>query len=110
MNFRIGPKEYDCKPNFDFIERVEERFTLLEFLQNTTKGNIKISQVAWVIYSALRANDYEADYRELGQVVTEHLADANLAAIELVSGSLNGGPKQEIKKKKEPKTVTDGQA
>ena len=105
---KLNGKEYECKPNFAFIERVEERFTLLEFLHATTKANIKISQVAWVIYSALRANDYEVEYSKVGEEVVKELAEANISAIELVSGSLQGGPKQEIKKKKEPK-VADGQ-
>lgn len=103
--FTLNDQEFECKPNFDFIERVEQRFTLLEFLHDTTNANIKISRVAWVIYCALKANEYDATYNDVGEDVRQDLAEANLAAIDLVSSSLQGNPKKEIKKKKQGKPI-----
>jgi len=98
VQFTYDGEEYEVTPDFSFIERIESRFTLLEFLKGAG-SNPKVSYIAWVIYCALTGSGQKVKYNDIGDWCAENLVDANLAATEIASAAFSGGPEKPSKKK-----------
>lgn len=95
----LSDKDYSITPNFDMLERVEQRFSLLEFLGSVQSGKTKFSMVAWVLYCAFNANGYKIGYPEVGDIVMEDLPKATVEATSIITEMLGSGPEKPIKKK-----------
>jgi len=100
LNIKLDGVGYDVAFDFKFIERVESKFSLTEFLGGIQKGNLKISQVAWVLFCGLASAGEKITYEEVGDLVLKDIGEANLIAVDLVNSSISGGPEKPIKKKK----------
>lgn len=86
-------------PNFSVLERIEQRFTVLDFLDEVRKSNTKLSNVAWVLFCAISESGEKLVYSDFGEVVMEHRTDAILAATDIAIAMMTAGPEKESKKK-----------
>jgi hypothetical protein len=87
-------KSVEVRVNFDFIDRVEERFDLMSFVNSVRANKPRIKDIAWVIYSALRASGINKEYSEVGQIVMDDFTNAAAAAGEIVLAALASGPEK----------------
>jgi len=60
-------KNYIFKGTFLFINRVEQRLNLVIFEQQAKLGTPRLSDVAWIIYSALSLAGCDCTYEQVGE-------------------------------------------
>ena len=71
--------KYDVVPNMAFLQRVED--SQLGLSMTTVRSYSRLTEHAWVVYSALSVNDHKVDYDTVlqwGMDNTEKLVDASL--------------------------------
>jgi hypothetical protein len=97
LTVKFAGESFEVRPAFAVIEKIEQRFTLLDFLRSV--NNQKYSNVAWVLFCTFAGNGIKKTYEECGEYVIANLLDATLAATEIVSAAIGVGPEKESKKK-----------
>jgi hypothetical protein len=81
----FGDKTYQVRTDFALIERIESRINILNSVRKMAIGDIRISDVAWVIYSAL---DGKKDYQEVGNEVRVNLQKYGQVVADIYEGCL----------------------
>ena len=62
---------YNCKSNFAFLNRVEQRLNLVLYSRLAESGTSRVSDIAWIIYSAVSLKGYAGSYEAVGDVVMQ---------------------------------------
>ena len=96
VNINFDGETHNITPDFSFVEKLETRFTPIDFLKQVETYNPKLSDVAWVLYCALPV---KMSYKEVGEKVLEDRSEAIASATDIVISVLNTGPEKPIKKK-----------
>lgn len=103
----INEKTYEVKPNFDFVDRLEQRLDIMGFMGSVENGRPKLTDVAWVITSAVRSTGKEIEYSYIGEEVVKDWAGMLNTSAKLVAAILSGGPEkkpQDNKTQEQPAT------
>ena len=67
IEIKVDQETHSVLADFDFIDRVEQRVSLMAFLQDLESGRMKISDTAWVLFCALNGTESKLQYREIGE-------------------------------------------
>lgn len=88
-------KVVEVKPDFAFVDRVEQRFDLLSFVRSMETGKPRMGDVAWILTCALRCGGVDdVDYIKVGNEVLSNQVDCFRIAGELVRSVLSAGPEK----------------
>lgn len=98
VNIDYNGTETEVKTDFSVIERVEQRFTFIDFLREVSSGNPKITSIAWVLYCALLSTGEQVQYSEIGQYAVDNFAEASMGATKIADACLTGAPEKSTKK------------
>lgn len=90
---------HEVIPSFAVMERIEQRFTLLDFARGVSVMNPKFSDVAWVLYSCLVENGIKVTHDDVGEYVMDERSKATESATEIIATMLDSGPEKVSKKK-----------
>lgn len=103
MMITVGGKEYTVRPDFATIEKIEQRFDIMTFMSTIMSQRPKLSQIAWVLYSAIVVYGHEVKYEDIGNAVIEDVEGCSVTAAELLSEMVSASPEKTGKKKAEEK-------
>lgn len=97
VEFQLAGKTYRVVPNFHFVDMVETRFDFDSYAQRLSLGKTRISDIAWVVYSALKANGHDFEYNAVGELVLQTpLADIAKVTADLIGAVLYNGPEKPL--------------
>ena len=97
VEFQLAGKTYRAIPNFHFVDMVETRFDFDSYAQRLSLGKTKISDIAWVIYSALKANGHDVEYSKVGDLVLDTpLPEIAKTTADLIGAVLYNGPEKPL--------------
>ena len=97
IEFSLAGKIYRVTPNFQFVDLVETRFDFDSYAQRLSLGKTRISDIAWIIYSALRSNGNDLEYNKVGDLVLETpLAEIAKTTADLIGAVLYNGPESPL--------------
>ncbi|MFA5703785.1 MAG: GTA-gp10 family protein [Advenella sp.] len=99
LTIEFGGESYEVSPNFDVIERIEQRFDLYSFMRSISTMQSRTRDIAWVIFCALSEAGEDVMYKDIGEIVLQDIGQATNAAAEIVSSAISGGPEKLPKKK-----------
>lgn len=93
IEFTLAGKIYRVVPNFQFVDLVETRFDFDSYAQRLSLGKTRISDIAWIIYSALKANGNDVEYSKVGDLVLQTpLPEIAKTTADLIGAVLYNGP------------------
>lgn len=97
IEFSLAGKIYRVIPNFHFVDMVESRFDFDSYAQRLSLGKTRISDIAWVVYSALKSNGNDVEYNKVGDLVLETpLPEIAKVTAELIGAVLYNGPESPL--------------
>ena len=97
VEFQLAGKTYRVIPNFHFVDMVETRFDFDSYAQRLSLGKTRISDIAWVIYSSLKANGHDVEYNKVGDLVLETpLPEIAKVTADLIGAVLYNGPEKPL--------------
>ena len=97
VELSLAGKTYQIIPNFHFVDIVETRFDFDSYAQRLSLGKTKISDVAWVIYAALKSNGHEIEYSKVGDMVLQTpLPEIAKTTADLIAAVLYNGPEKPL--------------
>lgn len=97
IEFELAGKTYRVIPNFYFVDMVETRFDFDSYAQRLSLGKTKLSDIAWVIYSALKANGHDLEYNKVGEMVLDSpLPNIAKVTADLIGAVLYNGPEKAL--------------
>lgn len=97
VEFQLAGKTYRVVPNFHFVDMVETRFDFDSYAQRLSLGKTKISDIAWVVYAALKANGHDFEYNAVGELVLQTpLPEIAKVTADLIGAVLYNGPEKPL--------------
>jgi hypothetical protein len=88
-------KDYEVRAAFAFIERVEKRVNILRVAQLMGMGDVRISDIAWIIWSALMPEMKDVSYEDVGEEVAGNLPLYAQVSANLIEACLTNRSAQE---------------
>lgn len=85
-------KSYDCIGNFEFINRVEQRLNVALFEAQATAGSPKVSDMAWIIFCALRPHIDKLEYFEVGDEMLSDMEYYGQVVGDLIQATFSAAP------------------
>jgi len=95
---QIGDKDVMICPNFGTIDLIEQKFGLMDFSAKLAAGDIRVSQVAWVLHCALLSGGHASDYTKMGEWCRSNLATAGGYVAEIIGALFNASAEDTPKK------------
>ncbi len=98
----FGDKTYEVVADFRFIDRVEDRFTLIEFADSLDRSNPKVRNIAWFLWCAIRDQDPDVRVEDIGNRIIDsynELAKASNACRLILGSIFTAGPEKGVKVK-----------
>jgi len=97
VDIKLGERSWRCVVDFAAIDHIEERFTLWSFVRQM--DDIRMRDVAWMLYSVVAQKDAQINYAEFGNLVMDNWADAKTAATAVCESVLMAQADKPSKKK-----------
>lgn len=100
IQVELEGKTYNCKGTFELIERIEQRVNVMAFHNSLSLGSPKITDVAWVIYSALNLAGCQKNRIEVGESVLQDFTNYMMVAANLIKSCFPDNETNEIEEDK----------
>lgn len=111
IRFSMLGEEYSVRPDFDTIDRIEQRVGIIHLLNQFEAGDVKIRDLAWVLHSAIEAAGYRGvSYADVGEAVTSDMGidSAAKTVSEILVAAVGAGPEGKPAKKQKPRRTSTG--
>ena len=96
----FGGNTYRVKPSFRVIDAIEQRIGLAVVANRLQIGDVRVSDLAWFIFSALSSQGIkDFEYYEVGEVIVSTkggIAKAADFAGRLIEAALDTGPEEPL--------------
>ena len=93
---KFNGETYSIRADFELVEKIEQRIGLGTLSQRLVGGDIRVSDLAWVVFSALSANGEGAAYRQCGEHVIANIPAAAEFCGKLIEEILSAGPEEPL--------------
>lgn len=82
IEITLAGEKHTVQVNFDVVQRIEQKIDLLEYATAIERQKIKISDTAWILYSALVHKNFTL--QTIGEIVMNTPADCHISALEII--------------------------
>lgn len=66
LTITIAGQDYLVRPDFETINRIEQRVGISELLTSLELGKVKISDLVWVVHAALHTSGERITFEQVG--------------------------------------------
>ena len=104
VSLQFDGETYDIPADFSVIEQIEQRLGLGTLSSRLMEGDVRVSDLAWVVFSSLKSIGEDVSYQECGNfVLRSGVADAAEFVGKLVEEALGAGPAEPLGDEDAPK-------
>lgn len=99
VELEFDGQTYQVDPTFEVIDRIEQRVGLGQVAQRLQSGDVRVSDMAWIIHAALSVSGYRMSYGDAGNaILRQHNGIATSAefASKLIEATLSPGPAEPL--------------
>lgn len=100
IELEFGGSTYRVKPSFRVLDAIEQRVGLAVVSNRLQVGDVRVSDLAWIVFSALTSQGIkDFDYYEVGEVMVSRkggIAKAASFAAKLIEAALDTGPEEPL--------------